>query len=161
MSAEHLTYTPDAEIRAVGATDTIAVLLPQAELVYMTERRANARLLIDEQVPVAIATDYCSSIHATSLTTTLGVAAPWFHMTAAEVIVGATLNAAYALQLQDDRGSIEPGKRGDLTVLDVEHPNELSLAVGQNVVSSVVLAGAIVHGRPTEQAPSTPTARNR
>ena len=47
------------------------------------------------------------------------------------------------------RGSIEGGKRGDLTVLDVEHPNELSLAVGQNVVSSVVLAGAIVHGRPT------------
>lgn len=161
VSAEHLTYTPDAEIRAVGATDTIAVLLPQAELVYMTDRRANARLLIDEQVPVAIATDYCSSIHATSLTTTLGVAAPWFQLTAAEVIVGATLNAAYALQLQSDRGSIEGGKRGDLTVLDVEHPNELSLAVGQNVVSSVVLAGAIVHGRPTAEAGSTPTARNQ
>jgi imidazolonepropionase len=90
VSAEHLTYTPDDEIRALGATDTIAVLLPQAELVYMTDRRANARLLIEQEVPVAVATDYCSSIHATSLTTTLGVAAPWFRMTAAEVIVGAT-----------------------------------------------------------------------
>ena len=153
VSAEHLTYTPDAEIQAVGATDTIAVLLPQAELVYMTERRANARLLIDEQVPVAIATDYCSSIHATSLTTTLGIAAPWFRMTAAEVIVGATVNAAYALQLQSDRGSIEPGKRGDLTVLDVEHPDELSLAVGQNVVSSVVLGGVVANGRPALHGP--------
>ena len=148
VSAEHLTYTPDSEIRSVGATDTIAVLLPQAELVYMTDRGANARLLIDQQVAVAIATDYCSSIHATSLTTTLGVAAPWFRMTAAEVIVGATINAAYALQLNGDRGSIEPGKRGDLTVLDVEHPDELSLAVGQNVVSSVVLAGEVVAGSP-------------
>ena len=68
LSAEHLTYTPDEEIRAVGETDTVAVLLPQAELVYMTDRRANARLFIDTGVPVAIATDYCSSIHATSLT---------------------------------------------------------------------------------------------
>jgi len=143
ISAEHLTYTPDEEIRGVGATDTIAVLLPQAELVYMTERRANARLLIDQQVPVAIATDYCSSIHATSLTTTLGLAAPWFRMTAAEVIVGATLNAAYALRLEGDRGSLEVGKRGDLTVLDIEHPNELTLAVGQSVVSDVVIGGEI------------------
>jgi imidazolonepropionase len=144
VSAEHLTYTPDEEIRSVGATDTIAVLLPQAELVYMTERRANARILIDHQVPVAIATDYCSSIHATSLTTTLGMAAPWFRMTAAEVIVGATLNAAYALRLESDRGSLQVGKRGDLTVLDVEHPNELTLAVGQSVVSDVVIGGEVI-----------------
>ena len=145
VSAEHLTYTPDDEIRGVGATDTIAVLLPQAELVYMTARRANARLLIDTEVPVAIATDYCSSIHATSLTTTLGVAAPWFRMTAAEVIVGATLNAAYALRVQADRGSLETGKRGDLTILDIEHPNELALAVGQSVVSNVVIGGEQQH----------------
>ena len=91
VSAEHLTYTPDSEIREVGATDTVAVLLPQAELVYMTERRANARLLVEQQVPVAIATDYCSSIHATSLPTTIGIAGPWFSLTPAETIVGATL----------------------------------------------------------------------
>jgi hypothetical protein len=48
-SAEHLTYTPDDEIRAVGGTDTVAVLLPQAELIYMTDRRANARLFIDQE----------------------------------------------------------------------------------------------------------------
>jgi imidazolonepropionase len=144
VSAEHLTYTPDEEIRSVGATDTIAVLLPQAELVYLTARRANARLLIDQEVAIAVATDYCSSIHATSLTTTLGIAAPWFRMTAGEVIVGATLNAAYALRLAHDRGSIQIGKRGDLTVLDVEHPDELALAVGQSVVSHVVIGGQVI-----------------
>ena len=80
----------------------------------------------------------------TSLATTLGVAAPWFRMTAAEVIVGATLNAAYALQLQRDRGSLQVGKRGDLTILDIEHPNELTLAVGQGVLSDVVIGGEVV-----------------
>jgi imidazolonepropionase len=145
VSAEHLTYTPDDEIRAVGATDTIAVLLPQAELIYMTDRRAHARAFIEAGVPVAVATDYCSSIHATSLPVTLGMAAPWFRLTPAEVIVAGTLNAAYALGLAGDRGSIEPGKRGDLTVLSMAHPNELCLAVGQEVVSGVIIGGEVVH----------------
>jgi imidazolonepropionase len=153
VSAEHLTYTPDEEIRAVGTTDTIAVLLPQAELVYMTDRRANARLFVDHAVPVAVATDYCSSIHATSLTTTIGLAAPWFRLTPAEAIVGATLNAASALGTAADRGSIDPGKRGDLTIVAVEHPDELCLAVGQDVVSDVVVAGRVQHSnRPEETA---------
>jgi len=145
VSAEHLTYTPDEEIREAPETDTIAVLLPQAELVYMTDRRANARLFIEQRIPVAVATDYCSSIHATSLASTIAIAAPWFRLAPGEAIVAATLNAAYALRLQADRGSLDPGKRGDLTVLGVEHPNELCLAVGQSVVADVIIAGEVVH----------------
>jgi imidazolonepropionase len=156
VSAEHLTYTPDDEIREVGATGTVAVLLPQAELVYMTERRANARLLIEQRVPVAVATDYCSSIHASSIATTVGIAAPWFRITPAEAIVAATLNAAYALQLAGDRGSIDPGKRGDLTLLAVDHPGELCLAVGQNAVSGVIVGGRLVSTETTERCIQTP-----
>jgi imidazolonepropionase len=144
VSADHLTYTPDAAILDVGTTDTIAVLLPEAELVYMTDRRANARLFIDQQVPVAIATDYCSSIHATSLAATIGTAAPWYRMTPAEVMVAATLNAAYALGCGQDRGSLDVGKRGDVTLLGVSHPAEACLAVGQGVVSAVIIGGEVV-----------------
>ena len=127
------------------------MLLPQAELIYMTDRRANARLFIEQDVPVALATDYCSSIHATSLPVTLGMAAPWFRMAPAEVIVGGTLNAAYALGLAGDRGSIEPGKRGDLTLLSMPHPNELCLAVGQEVISDVIIGGTVVHSTRTQR----------
>jgi imidazolonepropionase len=155
VSAEHLTYTPDEEIYEVGATDTIAVVLPQAELIYMTERRANARLLIEQEVAVAVATDYCSSIHATSLPTTLGIAAPWFRLTPAEVLVAATLNAAYSLGLAGDRGSIEVGKRADLTILSVEHPEELCLSIGQQVIAGVVIAGVPVHGFGSNASPSS------
>jgi imidazolonepropionase len=102
-------------------------------------------LFIEQGVPVAVATDYCSSIHATSLPVTLGIAAPWFAMTPAEVIVGGTLNAAYALGLAGDRGSLDGGKRGDLTLLSVNHPNELCLAVGQEVISDVIISGSVVH----------------
>lgn len=141
MSAEHLTYTPDEEIRGVGSSETVAVLLPVAELIYMTDRRANARLFVDHHVPVAIATDYCSSIHATSLLATMGLAAPWFRLTPAEVIVGATLNAAYSLGLQEQCGSLDVGKRGDLIVLDCPHPNELFLATGTPLLTDVIIAG--------------------
>ncbi|MEP7048385.1 MAG: imidazolonepropionase [Ilumatobacteraceae bacterium] len=144
VSAEHLTYTPDDEIREVGRTDTIAVVLPMAELVYMTSQRANARLFIETDVPVALATDFCSSIHATSLLNTVATAAPWFRMTPAEVIVAATLNAAYSLGKQSVCGSLDVGKRGDAIILDCSHPDELCLAVGAPLLDQVVIAGDVV-----------------
>ncbi len=146
VSAEHLTYTPDDEIRAVGRTDTVAVVLPMAELVYMTSRRANARLFIQHDVPVAVATDFCSSIHATSLLNTVATAAPWFRMTPAEVIVGATLNAAYSLGRQSSCGSLDVGKRGDLIILDCPHPDEVCLAVGAPLLDHMVIGGRVVAG---------------
>jgi len=146
VSAEHLTYTPDDEISDVGRTDTVAVVLPIAELVYMTSRRANARLFIENEVPIAVATDFCSSIHATSLLNTVATAAPWFRMTPAEVIVGATLNAAYSLGRQSSCGSLDVGKRGDLIILDCPHPDEVCLAVGAPILDQVVIAGEVVMG---------------
>lgn len=144
VSAEHLTYTAEDEIRLVGRSDTIAVILPIAELVYMTSRRANARLFIENDVPVAVATDFCSSIHATSLLNTMATAAPWFQMTPGEVIVGGTLNAAYSLGRQSSRGSIDVGKRGDLLVLDCPHPDEVFLAVGAPLLDHVIIGGDVV-----------------
>ena len=146
VSAEHLTYTPVDEIREVGRTDTVAVILPMAELVYMTSERAKARMFIDHEVPVAVATDFCSSIHATSLLNTVATAAPWFRMTPGEVIVGATLNAAYSLGLQASCGSLDVGKRGDLIIVDCAHPDEICLAVGAPLLDHVVIAGQIVSG---------------
>lgn len=144
VSADHLTYTPDDEIVEVGSTDTVAVILPIAELIYMTSERANARLLIDQRVPVAVATDFCSSIHATSLLNTIATAAPWFRMTPAEVVVGATLNAAYSLGMQAACGSLDVGKRGDLIILDCAHPDEICLAVGAPLLDQVVIEGEVV-----------------
>lgn len=140
-AADHLTFTTDDEIRRVGPTETIAVLLPAAELTYMTPVRANARLFIETGVPVAIATDYCSAIRATSLINSVAMACPWFGITPAESIVGATLNAAYVLRRNDDRGSLDVGKRGDVLILDVPHPNAACHAIGAPIVDTVIVKG--------------------
>lgn len=145
VTADHLTYTPDDEIRAIGPAGTIAVLLPLAEQFYLDERRANARLFIETGVPVAIATDYCSSFQATSLVLAMAMASSWFRMTPAEAIVGATLNAAYALGRGRDRGSLDPGKRGDLTILDCEHPDEVGVSIGAPLVRWVIAQGRVIH----------------
>ncbi|MCY3850173.1 MAG: imidazolonepropionase [Acidimicrobiaceae bacterium] len=147
VSAEHLTYTPEDEIRDVGRSDTTAVVLPIAELIYMTDRRANARAFIDCEVPLAVSTDYCSSIHATSLLATMAMAAPWFRLTPAEVVVGATLNAAYSVGLGSLCGSLDVGKRGDLIVLNCPHANEIFLAPGAPLLDNVVIEGAVAYGR--------------
>lgn len=144
ISAEHLTYTPDEEIDRVGRADAVAVLLPVAELIYMTDRRANANRFIANDVPVAISTDYCSSIHATSLLSTMTMAGPWFRITPAQAIVGCTLNAAYSLGLADRCGSLDVGKRGDLLVLDCPHPNELFLGLADDMLDAVVIAGDVL-----------------
>jgi imidazolonepropionase len=145
VAADHLTYTPDEDIQAVGATDTIAVLLPLAEQFYLDPQKANARLFVRNGVPVAIATDYCSSFHATSLALSISLACSWFHLTPAEAIVGATLNAAYVLKRNHDRGSLDLGKRGDLTILGCAHPNELGVRIGAPLVRHVVSQGRIIH----------------
>lgn len=145
VAADHLTYTPDAEIRAAGATETIAVLLPVAEQFYLDNRRANARLFIETGVPVAVATDYCSSFQATSLPLTIAAACSWFGMTPAEAIVGATLNAAYALGRGEDRGSLDVGKRGDLTILNCSHANEIATRIGAPLINQVVSSGKVIY----------------
>jgi len=145
ISAEHLTYTDDAEIDRVGRTDTVAVLLPVAELIYMTNRRANANQFIVNDVPIAVSTDYCSSIHATSLLSTMTMAAPWFRITPSQAIVACTLNAAYSLAAADRCGSLNVGKRGDLLVLDCPHPNELFLGLADDMLEAVIIGGQLRH----------------
>ncbi|WP_338669036.1 imidazolonepropionase [Pseudodesulfovibrio methanolicus] len=144
LSADHLTYTPDAEINAVGATRTVAVLLPIAEQFYLDDRKANGRLFIENNVPVAVATDYCSSFQATSLSLTIAAACSWFRFTPAQAIVGATLNAAYALGRNQDRGSLDVGKRGDVTIFRCGHPNQLGTAIGAPLVDAAISQGDVI-----------------
>ncbi len=147
LAADHLTYTPASEIRELGAVNTIAVLLPMAEQFYFDERKAEARLFVETGVPVALATDYCSTFQATSLALTISLACSWFRLSPAEAIVGATLNAAYALGHGQDRGSLDLGKRGDLTILDCAHPYEMGVRIGAPIVDTVVSLGTPIYHR--------------
>lgn len=165
-SADHLTATPPRKIASVGATDTVAVLIPAAELYYFWGR-APARDFIDNEVPVAIATDFCSSIHAPSLYDVLSLAAPWYRMTPEEIICAVTVNAAYSLGVLDEVGTLAPGKSADLIVVDVQDYRQMIYDYSAALVA-VVAGGVPVSindspGAPDDSAcvpsPDTPVGR--
>ncbi|MGH7660784.1 MAG: imidazolonepropionase [Vulcanimicrobiaceae bacterium] len=144
VSADHLTFTPDEEIARVGATPTIAGLIPAAELVYRTSRRANARKFMEEGVAVAIATDFCSSIHCPSLYSCIGFTAAWYRMTPEEVLNGVTVNAAYAIGMGDKIGTLAPGKFADLLILNAPHYRMLAFELGRDDIETIVIGGKVV-----------------
>jgi imidazolonepropionase len=146
LSVDHCTHTPLEEIRAVGPTRTVAVLLPAAELVYLETTRAPARTFVECGVPVALATDYCSSIDWIPLQTAAGLGAFWFRLTPAQTLVAVTLNAAYAAGCAAECGSLEVGKRCDVLVLEGDSYELLVARLSRNAARHVVRGGRLLKG---------------
>jgi imidazolonepropionase len=145
VSADHLEYASEADIAALATAGTVAVLLPGAAFVLGEERLAPARALVAAGVPVALATDFNpGTCPILSMPLIIGLACLRRQLTPAEAVVAATRNAAYALGLGDDLGSLEVGKRADLVVLDAPAPGHLPYWFGRNLVRTVVKDGRIV-----------------
>jgi imidazolonepropionase len=132
LSADHLEYLDEDGVKAMAAAGTVAVILPGAFYTLRETQLPPIDLFRQHGVPMAVATD-CNpgSSPMTSLLLTLNMACTLFRMTPEEALAGATRNAARALGL-DDCGTIEPGKRADLCLWNVEHPAELSYRIGFN-----------------------------
>ncbi len=141
-SADHLMAVSDRGIAALAARGVTALLLPGTSFFLRKHVYAPARRLVEAGVPVALATD-CNpgSSHTESMPTIAQLAVIELGLSIEEVLVAITLNAAATLDLANEIGSLEPGKRADLVVL--EGPNLLHLAYhyGINPVRSVVKAG--------------------
>ena len=118
VSADHLECTSERGIAALREAGVVAVSLPLAAL-YLRQEPMPARRLIDSGVAVAVATDFnpgtAPSYH---LPLALTLACTLQRMTPAEALKGATVYAARAVGLEAEIGSLEPGKRADLAVID-------------------------------------------
>jgi imidazolonepropionase len=144
LSAEHLLHASDDGIKKMSKEKVIAVLLP-ATAFCLREPYARARMMIENDLAVALATDFNpGSCYTESVPLVIALAALYMRMTPAEIVTALTINAAAAVGREDRIGSIEPGKQADLVVL--EYPTHLFLPyhVGVNGVESVVKRGRIV-----------------
>jgi imidazolonepropionase len=139
-SADHLIFVDEARARDLAASGVVATLLPAAAFYLKLRRFAPARLLIDCQVPVALASDvnpgggFSPSL---PFAMTLGCFA--MHMTLEEALVAATINAAASLDRDNRVGSLEAGKQMDAVIID----GTLSdiIRVGAPVIRSVIKRG--------------------
>jgi imidazolonepropionase len=148
-SLDHLDLVSDTDIRQLAKTETIATLVPGANYFLGLEKFPPARKLIDGGAAVALATDYNPGSSPTdSMPFVLSLACTHLKMSPAEAIAAATVNGAWALCLQERKGSIEPGKDADLAVFDVCDYREIAYWVASNRCAFSVLNGALAPSRP-------------
>jgi len=157
-SADHLMHISEKGIRSLAASETVANLLPATSFFLMSSRYAPARALIEAGAAVSLSTD-CNpgSSMTESMLMVVQLACLQMKLTVEEALTAATLNGAFSLRLATRTGSIEPGKRADLVL--IEAPNYLHLVYhfGVNLVSDVWSGGRAVvrEGRATtDQLPA-------
>jgi imidazolonepropionase len=145
LSADHLMAVSDAGVTALAGSGVTAVLLPGTSFFLMKEKYAPARRLVEAGVPVALATD-CNpgSSHTESMPMVVVLAVLKLGLTIEESLTAATLNSACSLGLGSEAGSIEPGKRADLVLLDAPNLLHLVYHYGINPVAAVVKGGRVV-----------------
>ena len=144
-SADHLEFAHRGGISAMASAGTVAVLLPGAHYYLGGGRPPPVDDFRAAGVTMALASD-CNpgSAPLTSLLLTLNMGCVLFGLTPAEALAGVTRNAAAALGLRNDRGTLEVGKVADLALWEIEHPRELSYWIGTPPAPTVVKEGEVI-----------------
>ncbi|HEY5609704.1 MAG TPA: imidazolonepropionase, partial [Thermoanaerobaculia bacterium] len=141
-SADHLMHVSEEGIAALAASDTVANLLPATSFFLMSDRYAPARELIDRGAIVSLSTD-CNpgSSMTESMPMVIQLASLRMKMTVEEALTAATLHGAYSIGMSGEIGSVEVGKRADLTLLDAPNYLHLVYHFGVNLVRHVFRDG--------------------
>jgi len=147
VSADHLLFSSAMGIKAMADKGVVATLLPAAAFSLMGGRYADARQMIDCEVPVALGTDFNPSCWVENQQVIIGLACHCMKMTPAEAITAVTINAAHAINRANEVGSLETGKKADVVILDVPNHKFLGYRFGVNLVDKVVKNGRIVIDR--------------
>ena len=144
VSADHLEYITENGIQTLRDGNVVATLLPGVSF-FLNHLFAPARKLIEAGVAVALATDFNpGSCMSYSMPLAMTIACTHMGMSPEEVIAAATLNAAAALDLSKEVGSIEVGKKADMIVLDVPNYKFLPYHFGENHVEKVIKNGVML-----------------
>ncbi|HET7029769.1 MAG TPA: imidazolonepropionase [Candidatus Limnocylindrales bacterium] len=152
-TADHLATPSEAGIDAMARAaaeghPVVATLLPATTWFLMKDHHAPARAFIDRAVPVAIGTDFNPGTSPTpSLPLAMTAACLNLKMSPDEVLAAVTINAALALGLDEEIGSLEPGKQADLVVWNVPSTRQIPYWPAADLVRTVVKRGRIVLDR--------------
>nr|BAL58690.1 imidazolonepropionase [Candidatus Acetothermum autotrophicum] len=147
VSADHLLHISPQGIEALKRAGVVAVLLPGTAF-SLNAPYAPARTMIDSGLAVALGTDFNpGTCLLYSMFFMIALAVLKMQMTVEEALTAATLNAAAAVCRAQSAGSIEPGKRADLVVLDLENYRQIPYFIGHEgrFVRAVIAAGHMIY----------------
>ncbi len=146
-SADHLLKADPADVKKMADAGVVATCLPLTAFV-LREPYADARGMIDSGCALALASDLNpGSCYSQSIPMIFGIGALYMKLSIDECLTALTLNGAAACGVADDTGSLEPGKRADLLVLDAPSRAHLAYHTGMNLVKTVVRGGRVVRER--------------
>jgi imidazolonepropionase len=144
-SADHLLKVSEIGMRELKRTGVIPVLLPGTAFT-LGSPYAPARRMIELGLPVALASDFNpGTCLIYSMWTVIGLAVMKMGLSVEEALTAATLNAACALELGEEVGSLEEGKQADLVVLDLDNYHQIPYFFGHNPVRVVIHNGEVVY----------------
>jgi imidazolonepropionase len=143
-SADHLVKTSPVDITSLGASNTVAVALPCTPFGLSEHDYTPARAILEAGGLLALATDLNpGTAWGGNMQFAIALACRYMHLTPAQAIVAATLNAAAAINRADSIGSLEPGKQADLLILNVADYRHLGYRFGTNLVQTVIKRGVV------------------
>jgi imidazolonepropionase len=142
LSADHLEHSDEQSIAAMAAAGTVAVLLPGAFYFLREKTLPPIELLRRHAVPVALATDSNPGTSPlTSLLLAMNMAATQFRLSVDECIAGVTREAARALGIEAEVGTLEAGKYADMALWNIDDPAELVYRIGFNPLFARIRRG--------------------
>ncbi len=153
VSADHLLFSSVEGISAMADKKVIAVLLPVVAFSLMMGKYADARLMIDSGVPVALGSGFDAECWVENQQLVIAMACHCMRLTPAEAITAATLNAACAINRAEEIGSLEVGKRADVLILNIPNHKFLGYRYGVNLVDKVIKNGRLVVDRESKSEP--------
>jgi imidazolonepropionase len=143
LSADHLEYADEDGMAAMAKAGTVAVVLPGAFYFIREHQKPPIEAMRRHGVRIALATDSNPGTSPlTSLLLTMNMGATLFRLTVDECIAAVTREAARALGLFEQVGSLDAGKSCDLGIWDIERPAELVYRMGFNPLHDRVWRGA-------------------
>lgn len=150
LSADHLEYLADEDAAALARTGTVAVLLPGAFYALREKQLPPVDALRRTGASIALATDSNPGTSPlTSLLMTMNMGATLFGLTVEECLAGVTREAAKALGLANQTGTLAVGKSADFTIWSVERPAELVYRMGFNPIHARIFKGETFTSSPT------------
>ena len=144
ISVDHLEFTGEKEINALKKSKTIRTLLPSTAF-FLGLKYPPARKMINSNLPIALASDYNpGSSPSGNMEFIISLGCLKLKMTPEECISAATINGAHAIELQNDYGTIEIGKRANLIITKkIPSLSYIGYKFGNSVIKKVLINGKI------------------